>query len=242
MVVKVAAAQIPQTNEPEENYNRILKVIRETEADIICFPETALTGESKPDSSGKAWSYHSRIASAAAEAERCVIYGAYSKRGAEVFNEAWIWSLGKYGYAYGKRNLWATEDGVTAGWAAPPVIETKFGKIGVIICWDIAFPETVRSLASRGAEIIFCPSYWYAQYGTENAIAGLPLVRAFENQVFFVLADAFDPNTAKASRICSPLQTLSAAGNCEVVISAEVDLGKLADLRRTFNCWPGAER
>ena len=131
---------------------------------------------------------------------------------------------------------------MNAGWSPPPVIDTEFGKIGVIICWDIAFPETVRLLAARGAKIIFCPSYWYAQYGTGNAIAGLPLARAFENQVFFVLADAFAPETAKASRICSPLRTLSAAGNCEVVISAKVDLDELADLRRTFNCWPDGER
>jgi N-carbamoylputrescine amidase len=39
-----------------------------------------------------------------------------------------------------------------------PVFETKFGKIGVQVCWDQWFPEGARSLALQGAEIIFYPT------------------------------------------------------------------------------------
>lgn len=39
-----------------------------------------------------------------------------------------------------------------------PVWETKFGKIGVMVCWDQWYPETARLLALRGAEIIFAPT------------------------------------------------------------------------------------
>lgn len=241
MRVRVAAAQIRQSNDAKENCERIVEVIVQTEANIICFPETALTGESKPLVSGEIRNFHIRIIDAAVAAKKWVIYGAYSNRGVAVFNEALVVGPNGVVAAYGKRNLWATEEGVSAGLTSPPVIETEFGHIGVLICWDLAFPETVRSLAGRGAKIIFCPSYWYEKYGTAGVIAGLPLVRAFENQVFFVLADACSEETAMASRICSPRQVLSAAGMTERVITAELDLKELERSRAIFNCWPRAD-
>ena len=39
----------------------------------------------------------------------------------------------------------------TPGDVAPPLLETPFGRVGVLICYDIEFPEMPRSLALRGA-------------------------------------------------------------------------------------------
>lgn len=39
-----------------------------------------------------------------------------------------------------------------------PVWQTKFGKVGIIICWDQWYPEASRLLALKGAEIIFAPT------------------------------------------------------------------------------------
>lgn len=238
MRVRVAAAQIPQSNNPDENYERIVEVVRKTEADVICFPETALTGESRPHIAETS-PFHSRILSTAAGLKKWVIYGAYTRRGAgNVFNEAWVAGSDGLAAVYKKRHLWAGEDGVTPGTEAPPVIETPFGKIGVLICWDLAFPEEARSLAARGADIILCPAYWYAKYGTADVITDLPLVRAFENQVFTVLADACSKETVSASRIASPRCILSASGSAERVITAELDLEELDRSRALFDCWP----
>ena len=89
MVVRVAAAQIPQTNDIAENCERIVDVIRKTKADIICFPETALTGESKPLIFGnEIVGFHGRIVSAAMAEKKWAVYGAYADRGDTVFNEA----------------------------------------------------------------------------------------------------------------------------------------------------------
>lgn len=46
----------------------------------------------------------------------------------------------------------------TPGDTGYPVFKTKFGTIGVLICWDEWFPEPSRILALKGAEIVFYPT------------------------------------------------------------------------------------
>ena len=238
MKVQVAAAQIVQSNDAARNCELIIRIIIGTAADVICFPETALTGESKPVFSAVE-TLHRRIISTAAAFKKLVIWGEYTERAGKVFNEAWVAGPDGLAAVYRKRHLWRkTEAGVTAGTSDPPVIETPFGKIGVLICWDIAFPEEARSLARRGAEIIFVPAYWYGAYSASNALMALVQARAFENQVFVVLADAYAEETVKASRMCAPTGVRSAAGAEPEVISAALDLKELVVGRQTFDCYP----
>jgi predicted amidohydrolase len=62
---------------------------------------------------------------------------------------------------YRKTHLWDKEKLIfTPGAVAPPVIETSLGRLGVIVCYDLEFPEMTRSLALRGAELIVVPTNW----------------------------------------------------------------------------------
>ncbi|TFH24873.1 MAG: GNAT family N-acetyltransferase [Myxococcales bacterium] len=67
------------------------------------------------------------------------------------------------------------------------VVDTPTAKIGVLICYDVEFPEAVRYLADQGAEIIFVP------YCTDNRQAYMRVrycaqARAIENQVYVAIA------------------------------------------------------
>jgi len=42
------------------------------------------------------------------------------------------------------------------------VIQTSLGKVGLLICWDLAFPEAFRSLVHQGVNLILIPTYWTA--------------------------------------------------------------------------------
>lgn len=39
------------------------------------------------------------------------------------------------------------------------VFNTKYGKFGILICWDLVLPEVFRELIKEGTKLIFCPSY-----------------------------------------------------------------------------------
>jgi len=62
---------------------------------------------------------------------------------------------------YRKVHLWNAEKRIfTAGCKPPPVIDTRFGKIAVMICYDQEFPEWVRLAALAGADLIAMPVNW----------------------------------------------------------------------------------
>jgi 5-aminopentanamidase len=63
--------------------------------------------------------------------------------------------------AYRKVHLWDRESLVfLAGEQAPPVLDTIHGRIGVVVCYDLEFPEWVRLPALDGAELLCAPVNW----------------------------------------------------------------------------------
>jgi predicted amidohydrolase len=64
--------------------------------------------------------------------------------------------------------------------AAPHrVIHTPIGPVGLLVCWDTAFPEAFRALVAQGAKIIIIPAFWT---GLGSAPAGLKRNPGFEKQ------------------------------------------------------------
>ncbi|MNE49493.1 (R)-stereoselective amidase [compost metagenome] len=62
---------------------------------------------------------------------------------------------------YRKAHLWGAENSIfSAGSAQPPVVDTAFGRIGMMICYDLEFPEWVRLPALAGAELLCAPVNW----------------------------------------------------------------------------------
>lgn len=62
---------------------------------------------------------------------------------------------------YRKVHLWNEEKRwFLAGDDAPPVVATRHGQVAVLICYDLEFPEMVRGLLLRGAEIVAVPTNW----------------------------------------------------------------------------------
>ncbi|MDX1625651.1 MAG: nitrilase-related carbon-nitrogen hydrolase [Wenzhouxiangellaceae bacterium] len=73
-----------------------------------------------------------------------------------------------------------------------PVVDTEIGRIGVAICYDWLFPETIRELAFRGAEVLVRVSAYMDPWGTQQPMDWWTLVnrtRALENTAYVVAAN-----------------------------------------------------
>ncbi len=221
----------------DENVRRIQEYMDSARgSDITCFPELSLTHQLKP-TYAELESCLESIGNKSASLGMWSIIGGYAQRGGRTFNEIYVINRdGRLVHTYQKRHLWRVEEGVTPG-TANRVLDTDFGKIGVINCWDIAFFDDVRTLAVSGAEIIFCPSYWYDKpKPNKTPYFGYPEARAHENQIYLVLCDAHSEETLGRSKILSPVEILAEA-NGECMISADIGIPKLGGLREQFDCW-----
>ncbi|QIK63063.1 hydrolase [Leucobacter viscericola] len=90
-----------------------------------------------------------------------VVVGFCEDGGDVVYNSAVALTPGAPPVVYRKLHLWDTEKLVfTPGREDPPVIDTPAGKLGVVICYDLEFPELPRSLALRGADLLAVPTNW----------------------------------------------------------------------------------
>jgi predicted amidohydrolase len=109
-----------------------------------------------------------------------IVAGVVERDGHLVYNTAVL--LGPDGKLVGKyRKTTLPRDEISAG-VCPgheyPVFDTRFGKVGLMICYDGFFPEVARELANRGAEVIAWPVW-----GCNPLLAQ---ARACENHVYLV--------------------------------------------------------
>ena len=73
-----------------------------------------------------------------------------------------------------------------------PVVDTEIGRLGVAICYDWLFPETIRQIAYNGAEVITRVSAYMDPWGTAEPTDWWTLInrtRALENSVYVVAAN-----------------------------------------------------
>ena len=161
----------------------------------------------------------------AALAERHDLYlvaGLYEQAEHLIYNVAVL--LGPDGAIVGKyRKVCLPRDEVAAG-VAPgheyPVFDTRFGKVGMMICYDGFFPEVARRLSNNGAEVIAWP-VWGC-----NPLLGA--ARACENHVYVVSSTYTEHDgrwmlSAVYDHTGTPLVQGEKWGT---VVTAEVDLSR----------------
>lgn len=109
------------------------------------------------------------------------------------------------------------------------VFDTPIGMIGIAICYEIRFPEVVRTLMLAGAEIVVLPTNW----PKESSILAdhFTIVRAAENMVYFIAANRNDEEQGTRylgySQIVDPAgRMLACAGESTGLFVADLDLGR----------------
>jgi predicted amidohydrolase len=138
-------------------------------ARIVLVPELALSGymlasveEARSVAISASHPVFAQWAAAVAPVDGVAI-GGFTELGDDgrVYNSAAVVDAAGVLAVYRKVHLWDKEKLLfTPGSSEPPVVDTPVGKIGVLICFDLEFPEFPRSLALRGAELIAAPTNW----------------------------------------------------------------------------------
>jgi len=89
-----------------------------------------------------------------------------------------------------------------------PVFETKFGKIGIAICYDRHYPEYMRALALKGAEVVFIPQAGSVDEWPEGLYEAELRVASFQNGYFTALCNRVGEEEcltfAGESFVCNP--------------------------------------
>lgn len=123
---------------------------------------------------------------------------------------------------------------------APVIIDTPFGKLGLLICYDIRFPELARCLFNQGAEIIAIPAAFTVTTG-EAHWELFCRSRAVENFCYVAGAaqggnHAGGRQTYGHSLIVNPWGKIIAkkADIIPGVICADIDLKQLHDIRQSI--------
>jgi predicted amidohydrolase len=123
------------------------------------FPERGAKGSAHDRSEPIPGPVTDVLARKARQYKTYIIAGMLELDGGKTYNTAVLIDReGRIAGKYRKTHLplAEVEDGITPG-SEYPVFDTDFGRIGILICWDLFFPETVRILRLKGAEIVFLP-------------------------------------------------------------------------------------
>ncbi|OEY65209.1 carbon-nitrogen hydrolase family protein [Marinobacter sp. X15-166B] len=121
-------------------------------------------------------------------------------------------------------------------------VETPAGVLGLAICYDLRFPELFRGLRDKGVDWVSLPSAFTYLTGAAHWHA-LIRARAIENQVYVVAAGQGGHNSDRRhtyghSLIADPWGTVVAEmAEGAGLVSADVDLARLADLRTRMPVW-----
>jgi omega-amidase len=110
-------------------------------------------------------------------------------------------------------------------------------RCGIVICYDVRFPEFVRTLALSGLDVLFVVSQW-PKVRTFH-LRTLTTARAIENQMFVVCCNSCGTADKTvfggSSAIIDPLgETLILAGEAEEIISAECNMNMLTEIRNNI--------
>ena len=238
-----AVSMAPKLRDKEHNLSRMQAEI-DSEDDLIAFPEICLTGYTIRDEINRLaetipGTSTDRVLKMAAETNTHIIFGMAEKEGEKFYNtsvlaspDGRIWSYRKtHPVHFGpfEENLY-----FTPGQKAE-VAETKIGKIGMTVCYDLFFPELTKTLALKGADIITNISA--SPHVTRPFFEKILPARAIESTVYMVYSNTVGVYNNMmfwgGSRIVGPKSRVFAEAkrHKEQTTRAVIDLSELKNAR-----------
>ena len=159
-----------------------------------------------------------------------------------VYNSlVWCAPNGQVVDTYAKTHMYTTERRYFSFGHQSPVYETEFGKIGIMICYELCFPEVARILAIKGAEVVIAPAAWGALDEMQWPIH--VRARALENLIFVAAVNraGVEDNLhyIGQSMVVHPLGNMVGHLDTdqEEMLVTTIDLDEIAAARRRSEHW-----
>lgn len=223
---------------------------RQQGADLVVFPECALTGycfESRDEAApfaepipGPTTAFFAELC---AKRGGHVVFGMIESDDSKMFNAAVL--VGPEGIVASYRKVHLPYLGVDRfldfGDRPFAVHEAAGVRLGLNICYDSGFPESARVLALAGADLVVLPTNWPT--GAETLAEHAIVTRALENAIYYAAVNRVGEERGfrfiGRSRICDPSGKTLAVGSetSEEVLYAEIDVEKAR--RKTIVRVPG---
>ena len=245
--MRLACAQyVVRDGDPETNLRRSLAWISTAAragADLVVLPELSNSGcdlssremalylaEEVPEGPTiRAWT------EAAREFGLLVVGGLLEVEGNTIYNSAVV--VGPDGLLgrYRKTHFWDREKLMYEPGRELPVFETPLGTLGLLVCYDAWFPEAVRTLAMRGAEILCVPANapddWVPEEQRRGGLTMLgahAIAGANANRIYVACANRVGDGYQGRSCVVAPSGGVLAFGDVreEGLVLAEVDAGR----------------
>jgi predicted amidohydrolase len=237
---KVAVAQMDiKLGDKETNLKKTAEIASTASkqgADFVCLPEYLSTGnvpEQYSKLSEPVPGYMVDKLGAIAEENGIHIVASILERADDkIYNTAILIDPGgELLTKYRKIHLFMEEQAYLAHGREYAIVDTKFGKVGLMTCYDAIFPEIARRLALQGVGIIFMPANWPDPFLSQWMLA--TSARALDNQIWLVAANRIGADNKFTyfgrSRTVNPYgDSVVDCGKGEEVLVAEVD-GKVTE-------------
>lgn len=248
--MKVACLQMDMLlGKPEENFSHAAELVKRAmkdKPDVLVLPETWNTGffprENLQALCDRDGIQVKQVFGALAERNQVnIVAGSVSNvRGGKVYNTAMVFDrTGVCIASYDKTHLFTPmgEDNYYTPGDRLCTFVLDGVKCGLIICYDVRFPELTRSLTVPGLDMLFVVSQW-PKVRTFH-LRSLTTARAIENQMFLVCCNSCGTAGQTVyggnSAIIDPWgETVALAGETEEILTADCDLQILTNIRSSI--------
>ena len=206
--MKAGVVQFKASTKKEDNLKKIISYISKASsknATLCAFPEFMMFYTNSSQTAKQLanlaetinGNFVTTIAKVAKENHIQVIGSFYekSRKKNRVYDTSFVIDkLGKVISTYRKIHLYDAlgfreSDKMTSGSKITKPVKTSLGKIGMMICYDLRFPEMARSLAVAGSEILVVPSAWVKGNMKEEHWITINKTRAIENGCYVIAPD-----------------------------------------------------
>ncbi|MCI7304419.1 carbon-nitrogen hydrolase family protein [Ihubacter massiliensis] len=255
MKIRVACSQIDCVlGDKEANFKKMEESVKTIKSDdptveLIVFPELALNGYECPElfedmaEVCPGGAYIRKIGRIAQIWDVHIAFGFIEREDREysmqLYNTALLLDnkgaiIGTYRKSHLVEGFEA--DNFTKG-GQYPVFDTRWGKVGMAICWDAAFPETVKLLALKGAELILVLAAWEKPHAFDWDLT--LAARAFDNVACIAACNRAGTDRTlsylgKSKLVAPGGRVLKECGDEECTIIGTLNLDEVKKMRRGY--------